>query len=168
LQAQTGNHELQAHRGGGASRGRKGALQPDLDSAFAAVAAGHPGWRTITLRFEPGQKDSLAFTADDGDGGHPAAKTQVVVTMVRDAELELHETPFTAQPKGQRWRTWVRFTHTGEAAGWAGETIAFVSALGACILAFTGLRMFVPRLLRTKVWTNNLSKHGIVDERTVD
>ena len=167
--ARAANHEPREDRRRGGSRGRKEAHQPDLDSAFAAVAASHPGWRTITMRLQPAQeKDSFAFTVDDADGGRPAAKTQVVVTMDGGSRLNLRELPFTSQPRGQRWRTWVRFTHTGEAAGWLGETIAFISALGACILALTGLQMFCQRSLRAGFWTNDTGKAGINTGGTMD
>jgi len=158
-QARAANHELRAHRGSDESHGRMGAQHPDLDSAFAAVATGHPGWQTITVRLEPDhEKSSLTFTVDDADGGRPAAKTQVVATMAEGSRLTLRELPFTSQPKGQRWRAWVRFTHTGEAAGWMGETIALISAVGACILALTGLQMFCQRVLRSGVWKDEKLK----------
>jgi uncharacterized iron-regulated membrane protein len=168
-QPRAANHVPRAHRGSDGSRGRKGLQQPDLDSAFAAVAAGHPGWRTIAVRLEPdNEKNSLTFTVDDADGGRPAAKTQVVATMAEGSRLTLRELPFTSQPKGQRWRAWVRFTHTGEAAGWLGEAIALVSAVGACILALTGLQMFCQRLLRARFWKGEKSKPGINAVRTIE
>jgi uncharacterized iron-regulated membrane protein len=160
-QTRAANHELRAHRESDSSLGRTEAHQPDLDSAFATVAASHPGWRTITLRFEPDrEKNSLTFTVDDADGGRPAAKTQVAVTTAEGSRLKLHELPFTSQPKGQRWRAWVRFTHTGEAAGWLGETLALISAVGACVLALTGLQMFCQRFLSSRVWKDGGGQHS--------
>ncbi len=163
------NHGPKTHPGSDGPHGRMEAHQPDLDSAFARVAANHPGWRTITVRLEPDhEKNSLTFIVDDADGGRPTAKTQVVVTMSEGSRLNLHELPFTSQPKGQRWRTWVRFMHTGEAAGWMGETIALVSAVGACVLALTGVQMFCQRSLRARLWKGKKSKPGINVVQTME
>jgi uncharacterized iron-regulated membrane protein len=94
-------------------------------------------------------QDRLVFTVDDGDGGHPSARTQITVVSAQNSQLILHEAPFANQPRGQRWRAWVRFSHTGEAAGWIGETVAFASALGACVLVLTGLLLLYQRLTQS-------------------
>ncbi len=56
--------------------------------------------------------------------------------------------PFAALSRGQRWRAWVRFTHTGEAGGWWGETLATLTASGAIVLSLTGVALFLDRLRR--------------------
>jgi uncharacterized iron-regulated membrane protein len=50
--------------------------------------------------------------------------------------------------RGQQWRSWVRFVHTGEAGGWWGETLAAVTACGAMILSLTGVALALHRLQR--------------------
>jgi uncharacterized iron-regulated membrane protein len=52
--------------------------------------------------------------------------------------------------RGQQWRSWVRFVHTGEAGCWWGESIALVTALGAVMLSVTGFLLFFARLRRLR------------------
>jgi uncharacterized iron-regulated membrane protein len=47
---------------------------------------------------------------------------------------------------GQRLRAFVRFGHTGEYYGFAGQAIAAFASLGACILVYTGLSLSIRRL----------------------
>jgi hypothetical protein len=65
---------------------------------------------------------------DRADGGHPDEREQVV--MDPKTLQVLRREPFAAMSRGQRWRSWVRFTHTGEAGGWWGETLALVRHAG--------------------------------------
>jgi len=53
-----------------------------------------------------------------------------------------------AQPPtpGQRTRRWLRFIHTGEAYGLAGQTVAGLASLAACLLVATGLALAWRRL----------------------
>jgi hypothetical protein len=50
--------------------------------------------------------------------------------------------------RGQQWRSWVRFAHTGEAGGWRGETLALLTAGGAAVLSITGIALSYGRLRR--------------------
>ena len=65
---------------------------------------------------------------DRADGGHPDEREQVV--MDPKTLQVLRREPFAAMSRGQRWRSWVRFTHTSEAGGWWGETLALVRHAG--------------------------------------
>jgi PepSY-associated TM region len=44
---------------------------------------------------------------------------------------------------GQRLRAFVRFGHTGEYGGWAGQAIAAIASLSACLLVYTGLSLSI-------------------------
>lgn len=48
---------------------------------------------------------------------------------------------------GQRTRRWLRFIHTGEVYGIAGQTVAGLASLAASLLALTGLAMAWRRLI---------------------
>ncbi|HVU24728.1 MAG TPA: PepSY-associated TM helix domain-containing protein [Opitutus sp.] len=56
---------------------------------------------------------------------------------------------FSALGAGRRARLWLRFLHTGEALGVAGQLVAALASLGGCVLVYTGLalawRRFVSR-----------------------
>jgi len=116
-----------------------------LDEAFAEATRGVQDWQTATLRLPTGEK-AMSFTVDRSEGGHPDKREQVSV----DARtlLVLHREPFTALSRGQRWRSWVRFAHTGEAGGWWGESLALMSACGAMLLSVTGVVLSFDRMRR--------------------
>jgi uncharacterized iron-regulated membrane protein len=65
---------------------------------------------------------------DRGDGGQPQKREQVTINP-KSMEVTRRE-PFAAMTRGQQWRSWARFSHTGEAGGWWGETLAFITACG--------------------------------------
>ena len=98
----------------------------------------------ISVRL-PSGGPGLNLTVDRGDGGHPDMREQVVVNT---KTLVARREPFAAMTRGQRWRAWVRFTHTGEAGGWWGETLALLAACGAILLSVTGLLLSLDRLRR--------------------
>jgi uncharacterized iron-regulated membrane protein len=123
----------------------KHALPSHLDQAFALAAGEMKDWQTVTLRLQPGGP-GLNFTVDRGDGGQPNLREQVTINP-RTVEIVRRE-PFAALSRGQRWRMWVRFTHTGEAGGWWGQTLAFLTACGAMMLAITGYALSLGRLQR--------------------
>jgi uncharacterized iron-regulated membrane protein len=127
-----------------ANGGGMHAFPTHLDEAFAEATRGGEDWQTVTLRLPVGR--AMNFTVDRSDGGHPDKREQVSV----DARtlLVLHREPFVALSRGQRWRSWVRFTHTGEAGGWWGESLALIAACGAALLSITGLVLSLDRLRR--------------------
>jgi uncharacterized iron-regulated membrane protein len=134
--------------GNGASRRHdvaKHNLPAHLDQAFAQATSDVSGWRSVTLRLMPGPP-GLSFTVDRGDGGHPDEREQVLIDP--KTQQVLRREPFAALSRGQQWRSWVRFTHTGEAGGWWGETLALVTACGAAILSITGIALSLDRLRR--------------------
>ena len=119
-----------------------------LDAAFIAAEANVQAWKTATLRLAPGAK-VLNFTMDRGEGGHPDQRVQVTIDA---ASLQVtHTDAFASLSRGQRWRVWTRFVHTGEAGGWWGETIAFATALGASLLVVTGVLLWLGRFRRWRV-----------------
>jgi len=100
-------------------------------------------WKTITLRMAPGEEKTAAFTIDSGDGGRPDKRAQL--TLDRASGAEMRWEPFAGYNSGRKLRTWIRFTHTGEAGGVIGETIAAVASLGACFLVWTGIALSIRR-----------------------
>ncbi len=104
-------------------------LQAGLLAAEGAVSA----WQSANLRL-PQHGQQLQFSMDRGTGGHPDQQTQVTV-----AQGHVQAIGFAAQPRGRRWRAWVRFSHTGEAGGVWGEAAAVLTCMGAAVLSLTGL-----------------------------
>jgi uncharacterized iron-regulated membrane protein len=120
-------------------------LPPHLDEAFALATSGVAHWQTASLRLSLGPP-GLQITVDRGDGGQPQKREQVTINPTTLAVL--HREPFAAESRGQQWRSWVRFAHTGEAGGWWGETLAFITACGAIVLSLTGILLSLGRLER--------------------
>ena len=143
------------HEGGRehAHEGSHGAeAQPHLDAAFAQAASSVAGWQTVNLRLAGGGP-ALNFTVDRSGGGHPNTRVQVVVE--KESLQVTRKTEFADQTRGQQWRGWVRFLHTGEAGGWWGEGIACIAALGAALLSVTGLLLSLNRLQRFRAGTSS-------------
>jgi uncharacterized iron-regulated membrane protein len=136
-----GNENANARRHGAGMH----AFPAHLDEAFAEATRGVEDWQIATLRLPTGGS-AMSFTVDRSDGGHPDKREQVSV----DAKtlVLVHREPFTALSRGQRWRSWVRFTHTGEAGGWWGESLALASACAAMLLSVTGVVLSFDRLRR--------------------
>jgi uncharacterized iron-regulated membrane protein len=115
-----------------------------IDAAWTRAQAQVSGWNSISLRVPANARAPLVFSIDSGDGGRPDLRAQL--TLKRGtAELVKWE-PFQSNNAGRRLRSWIRFSHTGEAGGIPGETIAAIASLGACFLAWTGISLAIRRL----------------------
>jgi uncharacterized iron-regulated membrane protein len=145
-------------RGNGAGARRrppgKYTLPASLEQAFVQATSGVQDWQSATLRL-PAGKEGLNIIVDRGDGGHPEKREQVLIDP--NTLQVLRREPFASLNRGQRWRAWVRFVHTGEAGGWWGETLAALTACGAVLLSFTGVVLFLNRLQR---WRRRTPKHN--------
>ena len=60
--------------------------------------------------------------------------------------------PYDGTTRGQKWRGWVRFGHTGELGGVIGQTLAGVASSGGVVLVWTGLALALRRLVGWRVW----------------
>lgn len=92
-------------------------------------------------------------------GGNGERRTPQAVTIVvkepdawpRTATTTVTLNPFTGETlriegfgdlsTGRRARTWMRFLHTGEALGAAGQLVAGLACLGGCVLVYTGFAL---------------------------
>jgi uncharacterized iron-regulated membrane protein len=76
------------------------------------------------------------------------------------ASAQLSLNPFTAEVlrreafadynSGRQIRTWLRFLHTGQALGWAGQLVAGVASLAGAFLMWTGFTLSWRRFFRRK------------------
>jgi len=116
-----------------------------LDKLFTRASLQVPDWTTINLRLPNNATGPLTFSIDRGNGGRPDLRSQLTLDPV-SGEIVRWE-PFSSYNSGRQLRAWARFTHTGEAGGWMGETLAVVASAGASLLVFTGLSLGVRRLI---------------------
>jgi uncharacterized iron-regulated membrane protein len=115
----------------------------DFDALFARARQQVSGWQTITLRLPQSDEQPLSFSIDQGSGGQPQLRS--TLTLERGtAELAGWET-FSDGTRARRLRSWLRFIHTGEAGGLAGQTLAGLASGGAVVLVYTGLALALRR-----------------------
>lgn len=101
-----------------------------------------PAWQSITIRM-PSGRGPLSATADQGNG-RPDLRTQFTFDPKTG---DVRQEAFSSYNSGRRLRTWARFSHTGEAGGFVGITIAAIAAAGASLLVFTGITLSIKRLI---------------------
>jgi uncharacterized iron-regulated membrane protein len=116
----------------------------NLESLFARAAQQVPGWTTISARLPNPSQETLAFAIDQGNGGRPDLRSQLTLNTATGAVARWE--PFSSYNRGRQLRAWARFTHTGEAFGLGGQTIAALASAGASLLVFTGLALALRRL----------------------
>lgn len=135
---------------------------PDYGHLFAVAKALNPDWRTITLNITRDASPAVTATIDTGTGGQPQKRTQYWLN--RDTGGVVKASTFSGGSLGQRLRAFVRFGHTGEYYGPAGQAVAAFASLGACMLVYTGLSLSIRRLIaRLKRKGGSVSANKAVD-----
>jgi uncharacterized iron-regulated membrane protein len=119
-----------------------------LNLLWARAEQQVPGWRSVTLRLPARGRGPLTFTIDTGSGGRPDQRSQL--TLDRRSAAVIRWEPFASYSAGRRLRSWLRFLHTGEAGGMAGQTVAGIATSGAAVLVWTGLWLACRRLSRRR------------------
>ncbi len=126
------------------SADRSGPAAPDtvstagLDALVQRAASHVPGWRTLTLRLPSTDTAPAVFAVDTGDGGQPQRRS--TLTLDRQGAVVAYES-FSDQTPGRRIRSLMRFAHTGEVLGIAGQTVAGLASAGGCVLVWTGIAL---------------------------
>jgi uncharacterized iron-regulated membrane protein len=113
-----------------------------LDAAWAAAQAQVPDWRTTSVRLAPSPAP-FVLTVDEGYGGQPQLRTTITLDRA-SASVVKRETLDDLGP-GRRLRSWLRFAHTGEIYGLAGQTIAGLVSAGGAVLVYTGIALALRR-----------------------
>lgn len=115
-----------------------------LDDAVMAVMATVPDWRTMTahLRDAPAP---LTVSVDRGYAGQPQYRT--TFTIDRTSSRITRREDFADLGTGRRWRSWLRFVHTGEYYGLVGQTVAGLVSAGGAVLVYSGGALAIRRVL---------------------
>jgi uncharacterized iron-regulated membrane protein len=114
-----------------------------MDQLIARARLQVPLWRSMTIRM-PSERGPLTLMVDEGDGGRPDQRSQFFLDRKTG---DIRWETFSSYDSGRRLRTWLRFAHTGEAAGIFGQTMAAIASSGAAMLVFSGLVLAVKRLV---------------------
>jgi uncharacterized iron-regulated membrane protein len=125
------------------SRRSEAARFDELEKLFTRAGQQVPDFMTISLRLPSPPANTLSFSIDRGNGGRPDLRSQL--TLDRATGEIVRWEAFSGYNRGRQLRAWARFTHTGEAGGLLGQTIAVIASAGASLLVFTGLSLGVRR-----------------------
>lgn len=114
--------------------------------AFAIAEGLSKDWASIQFQLPQGKDAVLAVS--DSHRGRPDLKQTVTIDLESGEVRKLEK--FDDQSLGRRLRTWVRWIHTGEAGGWAGQALAGLAAAAAVMLVWTGLALSWRRFFKKK------------------
>ncbi len=103
-------------------------------------------WNTVTVNLPTPGERKMRFTVDQGNGGQPQKRHDLTLDTT-SGELVSWQ-PFSSLPRGQQLRRWIRFIHTGEALGVAGQTLVGLASLAAVFMVWTGLALASRRFMR--------------------
>jgi uncharacterized iron-regulated membrane protein len=137
-----------APRDGNRERQSEAPVIAGLNARWATAERQVADWQSINLRLPTSADNPLTFAIDRGNGGQPQYRSTLIVDG-KTGEVARWE-PFESQSPGRRLRSWSRFTHTGEAFGLFGQTIAGLVSLGAVVLVYTGLSLAYRRFFSRK------------------
>jgi uncharacterized iron-regulated membrane protein len=94
----------------------------------------------------PARDGAVTFIIDTGTGGQPHRIARL--TLADSTGAVLGWRPFSSEPRAARVRGILRYAHTGEALGVAGQTLAGLVSAGTVLLVWTGISLALRRLAR--------------------
>lgn len=137
--------------GAGAARLSPAAPFDRLDAAWTRAlqltlrsGSGPARPNSVSMRVPASAGGPVVFTIDEGNGGQPQKRATLTLDG-RTGEVIAWE-PFSRLSPGRRMRSYLRFAHTGEAAGVLGQTIAALASAGAALLVWTGISLALRRM----------------------
>ena len=116
-----------------------------IDALLLRAEGRVPAWRTINLRLPTVEDQDVTFAIDEGWGGQPHLRSTLTLDKASGEVARLQT--FSDQNLGQRARSWLRFVHTGEFYGLAGQTVAGIASFAGVMLVITGFSLAVRRFL---------------------
>ncbi len=128
--------------------GRGAPALETLDQSWARAVEQVPTWRSITARLPARAGAPILFSIVDARSWNAFARSQLTVNSKTAAVVKWE--PYDEQSRGQKWRGWVRFGHTGELAGLPGQIVAGVACVGGAFLVYTGLALALRRLAASR------------------
>jgi uncharacterized iron-regulated membrane protein len=124
-----------------------------LDGLWRVAERQSPGWRAITLRV-PDKGKSVTFSIEEGRFLNRFARSSLTLDAKTGAISEWE--PYAEAGAGRQARSWMRFLHTGESLGFAGQLVAALGSLGGAVLAVTGIAL---SLRRFQSWRARRAAH---------
>jgi uncharacterized iron-regulated membrane protein len=130
---------------GGRERQAKAVVVSDagLEAVLARAAGQLDGWNAISLRIPEAAHAPVVVTVDHGHPGQPHLRE--TLTFERATGDRIRRETFADASAGRRARMVLRFAHTGEILGLAGQTIAGLVSAGGALLVYTGIALSLRR-----------------------
>jgi uncharacterized iron-regulated membrane protein len=125
----------------------------NIDSLWARAEQQVAGWQSISLQLPTSATNPVTFNIDRSNGGQPQSRGQL--TLDRTSGQVIRWEGFSTYSRGRQLRSLLRFAHTGEVAGIAGQTVAGLASVGGAVLVWTGLAL---ALRRFRSW---LERRGV-------
>ncbi len=119
--------------------------EPDYDRLLAKLRTFDGRWQTITVNVARSRRMPISALIETGTGGQPQRRTTYLLDS--DTGTMIHSTSFASSSLGERLRAFVRFGHSGEYYGLAGQALAALASLAAGVLVYTGLSLATRRLI---------------------
>src|ERR1700741_3584939 len=98
----------------------------------------------MSMRLPNRQGGSVAFTITDGAHWNAFARSNLSISAATGEVVQWQ--PYSDSSRGQKLRGWLRFAHTGELGGLAGQIVAGIGCLGGVFLVYTGVSLAFRRL----------------------
>jgi uncharacterized iron-regulated membrane protein len=111
--------------------------------ALRRAAAQLSDWQSLTMQL-PVRGDAVAIVLDGGTGGQPHRQAELTFSPATGEVLRWE--PFSSGSRPQRVRSILRYAHTGEVLGVAGQTIAGAASAAAVAMVWTGIALALRRL----------------------
>jgi uncharacterized iron-regulated membrane protein len=135
----------------GSERGQTGvrpesdpvAESASLESLVARAKRQVPTWRTMIVRFPARAGGPIAFSISDRNYWNSFARSTLTLDGTTGADVRWE--PYAGTSLGQKVRGWMRFAHTGELGGLAGEAVAGLASAGGAFLVWTGISLALRR-----------------------
>lgn len=141
-------------------RADRALLISGLDGLWARAREQAPQWNIITMQVPTSVESPVTFAIDEGNGGQPQKRAQLTLDR-RTSEIVQWE-PFSSYSSGRQLRSILRFAHTGEVAGVAGQTIAGIASLAAAALVWTGLAL---AWRRSRAWARRRTQAKVGEQQ---
>ena len=109
---------------------------PPLAPILAAVSSTVPNWESITVPLANQPNAPLELTVLQQGVALPAARHTLAID--RTTYRVVRHDQFTDGSPGRRLRAMLRFLHTGQALGLAGQVVAGLGCVAALVLLYTG------------------------------
>ncbi len=125
-------------------------IPAELDRIWTRAEAQVPSWSLLSMRLPGRDGAPVAFTITDGANWNAFARSNLTLNSASGEVVQWQ--PYENNSLGQKIRGWLRFAHTGELGGLAGQLIAGLGCLGGVFLVYTGLALAWRRLWNWSLW----------------